>query len=362
MKLRRSVAARSVLSVVLAYGLVTQALPDSANARVTTVEPNTFGSVNKAAILPLAVTGELSEADRQKLTDELVSGLQRGAFSIASPSDVLASVPEAAGCEKPRCFRDIATRTASTHVVRALVTVRDRDYAVKVSLVDGRTGEELATGQDSCEICGVVDAGNMVATAAATLRTKLDALAKGPSTLVLTSDPRGAVVTIDGQIVGTTPLERPVAPGKHIVRVSRDGYIAIEREVTFVEGMRETLEFALEKVPSRLPGRGWGWASMFVGLATTGGGLAMTVMHDRPFQPDCNGTNIDDSGECRWLWNTKWYGAAMLVAGVALTTLGIAILVEKPSQRKQTSKRDRKRRARANVGVGPASVMVSGRF
>src|SRR5690606_31464176 len=105
---------------------------------------------------------------------------------------------------------------------------------------DGRSGQPVARSQQSCEICGIADAGALLQTAAATLRTKLDALTQSPASLSIASSPGGAMVTVDGEVVGTTPLERQVLTGKHVLRVSKDGYITVEREVTFVEGIAET--------------------------------------------------------------------------------------------------------------------------
>jgi hypothetical protein len=300
------------------------------------------------------------------LVARLVDGLQRGSFEIVSPEQVMAAVPNADTCDKDRCFKKIAESTGASHVVRAEVTVRDRDYAIKVFLIDGEDGTVLATNQEGCEICGVADVGAMISSAAATLRTKLDSLAQGPATLVLGSDPNGATVQIDGEIVGVTPLDRPVIAGKHVVRVSKEGYIGIEREVTFVEGVEEKLDFKLDKLPSRLPSRGWGWASLGVGIAGLGAGVGLMVASTPSlapqFHPDCSGENLDDAGNCRYLWDFRWPAFAAGVAGAALLTLGIAVLVNSGKTKKQKAGKQANRPNRPNVGVGFGSVVLTGRF
>ena len=40
-----------------------------------------------------------------------------------------------------------------------------------VELFDGGTGASLARTEEGCEICGIADAGNLISSAAATLRT-----------------------------------------------------------------------------------------------------------------------------------------------------------------------------------------------
>jgi TolB-like protein len=350
---------RSGLTAGLCLAL---ALPPAVPARAA---PPAEGSDATAAILPIEVEGELSDTDRATLTQELVGGLERGAFGVVAPDAVTAAVPDAASCDKPRCYKKIAEDTKATHVVKTRLVVQDRDYRVRVEVVDGANGNVLASAEDGCEICGVSDVGGLLGTAAATLRNKLDALASGPATLALTSDPAEAIVTIDGNVAGTTPIEAlPVIPGKHVIRVSREGYIAIEREVTFVEGVSETLEFTLEKLPSRLPGRAWGWASLGVGVAALGGGIVLGVLDDRQYTLRCDEGGApptkDMAGQCKYLWDTEWLAVGTAVAGAALVTLGVAILVNSAARTKK-QKDDREAR-RPRVGVGLGSVSLSGRF
>lgn len=313
----------------------------------------------RAGVLPIVVDGELNDADQQALAAKLVEGLERGSFGIIAPGQVAAAAPEAASCASKDCYASIASKAGATHLVRATVTVQDRDYQILVELIDGATGDVLARSDDGCEICGVADVGGLLSAAAATLRTKLDALASGPATLILNSDPPDADVFIDGELAGTTPLDRPVIPGKHILRVQKDGFITLEREVTFVEGVREEMEMSLDKVPSRLPGRAWGWASLGVGVAALGGGVALTYLHDLDHDPTCAGNNVDAFGNCKFLWDTKWAGVGTAIGGAALTTLGVAILL---NTRKVKAKRVDPDKAEAKVGVGFGSVTVRGRF
>ena len=324
----------------------------------------------KPAILPLQVEGgEIPEADQKVLSGELVKSLrERGAFQVIPPEQVLEAVPNAGKCDNGRCAQRIADKTQATHVVRTVVTVQDRDYDVKISLIDGKSGSVLAKTGEGCEICGIADVGQIIATNAATLKTKLEALARGPASLKVESTPAGAVVTIDGEVAGTTPLDRPSLPGKHVIRVSAEGYIAVEREVTSVEGVDEQIAFELEKVPSKLPGATWGWVSLGVGAAGLATGLAFVAIDGEENQLACDageGTR-DADGDCKYLWDTKWPGAGASIAGAALLTLGVTILVNSGIGKKNRvggkTKKDKKQSRRPNFGVGPGSVVLSGRF
>jgi hypothetical protein len=297
-------------------------------------------SAATAAILPLAVDGEVSDVDEQALADELVEGLRRGAFGVVPPADVAAADASATTCANADCVKKIAAATGATHVVRARVVLEDRDYTVSVELYDGKSGAVVASSSDNCEICGIAEAGNLMASAAATLRTKLDALAQGPATLVVASAPAGAEVRIDGELVGTTPFE--------------------------------ALSFELDKVPSRLPARPWGWAALGLGIASLGTSAVFFTFDvtNRPFKVggNCEGDNVDDDGDCAELWDPDAITYSTAIVGATLTTLGIAILLSAGKRSsggksaKKAGKAGKTAGRRPRFGVGAGSVMVRGRF
>jgi hypothetical protein len=316
----------------------------------------------KTAILPLVVEGELPDADRESLTNQLVEGLQRGSFEIVTPDQVVAAAGDG-DCDKPGCMTKIAKKTGATHIVRASVEVVDRDYTVAVELYDGADGTRIVSSSDGCEICGVVDVGGLIETQAATLRTKLDALASGPASVTIGSDPEGADVTLDGEPFGTTPLDKPVIPGDHVIRVSKEGYIAVQEKRTFVEGARESLTYELDKVPNRLPKRPWGWAALAIGIAGLGGaagtaaGLHGRVEYKLGGACDQNDPNKFDGEDCAQLWDTMAISLPLGIVGGALTTLGIAILLS-------TSKTNKRKQAKVEAAarhlrVGPGGVGVA---
>lgn len=353
------------LSIIALGPTVASAAPEPAGSAAEAETPPI-----RAAILPLAVEGdELPEVDRVDLTRRLVEGLQRGDFDVIAPDEVLSKAPSAATCRAADCYTSIASATGSTHVVRAVVKAQDRDYEVEVVLVDGKNGGQVASNADSCQICGVAEVGDILDAAAATLRTKLDNLAQGPATLVVSSTPVGARVSIDGELKGVTPFNGPVLAGKHVLRISYDGYITVEREVTFVEGIEETQSFELEKVPSRLPARPWGWVSLGVGLAGLGTAGFYGWLDDRPAMlgSRCDAPDLD--GDCPRLWNTQWVVFGTAIVGAGLTTLGVAILLNSAKRRTKKSAIDKgtgtkeatvSRRPRFGVGFG--SVMIRGKF
>jgi hypothetical protein len=364
---------RGLVALATALGLSVATVPTLVRAAPGVPEPTASAAEAapiRAAILPLAVEGdEMPEADRAELTGRLVEGLERGDFGVIAPDDVLSKAPNAASCRAADCYTSIAGATGSTHVVRAVVKAQDRDYVVEVLLVDGKSGVQVASSADSCQICGVAEVGDIIDAAAVTLRTKLDNLAQGPATLVVASTPVGARVNIDGELKGVTPFNGPVLAGKHVLSISYDGYITVEREVTFVEGIEDTQSFELEKVPSRLPPRPWGWVSLGVGLAGVGTAVAFTVLDDRPFTVGGACDNRDRQGDCPRLWDLDWFVLGTAIAGAGLTTLGVAILLNSAKRRSKksavdtgTGKKAATASRRPRFGLGFGSVTVRGRF
>jgi len=330
-------------------------------------------TTTRAAILPVIVEGDdMPEADRAQLAGRLVDGLERGDFEVIAPDDVVAASSAATSCRDASCYMSIAKAVGASHVVVAVVNAVDRDYKVEVVLVDGKNGSQVASSEDSCQICGVTEVGDLLDTAAATLRTKLDNLAQGPATLVVASTPDGAQVSIDGELKGTTPFNAPVLAGKHVLRISYEGYITVEREVDFVEGIEDVQRFELEKVPSRLPARPWGWVSLGLGIAGVGTAVTFSLLDDRQYEFGGKCPTKDAQGQCPRLWDTDWIVLGSAIGGAGLATLGVAILLSSAGRRGNKVKAETTdaggetarlpMRKRLRWGVGPGSVSVQGRF
>jgi cytoskeletal protein RodZ len=70
------------------------------------------------------------------------------------------------------------------------------------------------------------------------------------SQLIVTSQPPGARVTVNGIGWGTTPVTiRHLPPGDKRIRVSQDGYLASERVVSLAEGQQRKLAISMSPAP-----------------------------------------------------------------------------------------------------------------
>jgi len=126
-----------------------------------------------------------------------------------------------------------------------------------------------------------------------------------------------------------------------------------------------TQSFELEKVPSRLPARPWGWVSLGVGVAGLGAAVGLAALDDQQFKLG-NACDEPDGKECPRLWNTQWGALGTAIAGASLTTLGVAILLNSAKRRTKKSAVDTGKAEatsrRPRFGVGFGSVTVRGRF
>lgn len=65
----------------------------------------------------------------------------------------------------------------------------------------------------------------------------------------VTSEPSGAIVTIDGQVLGETPLIAPSPDGEHVLTVEQKGYARAERVILFSKDRSLETSFTLQKLP-----------------------------------------------------------------------------------------------------------------
>jgi len=83
---------------------------------------------------------------------------------------------------------------------------------------------------------------------------KLDvSLQSTASTLMISSEPPGATLTVDGVGKGTTPCTiEDIVAGDHVVEASLDGYEPVRQTIRTQAGRSETVSMTLKAVPSEL--------------------------------------------------------------------------------------------------------------
>jgi len=289
---------------------------------------------SRLAVLPVIVTGSEDVGLAAKIRGHLQSGLARGAFTLVDAAEV--ERVARGGCAAAACLAALGRATGAAFALRARVTVNDRDYVIRLELLTIKGGVVMATSEERCDLCGRGEVGTLVETQAALLRRQLEDLIQGPPVLVLTSQPSGALVYIDDELVGQTPLERTSIAGTHIVRVVLEGYVSEQRQLALATGVRESIEVPLRRSPRAIRRRSLGWAGVGVGIPAVAAGVVLLVLDGREIRSDCSAgdRNQDLSGRCRFIYNTDWSGAVALAAGAAVIAVGATLLrMNRPAKR-----------------------------
>jgi peptidoglycan/xylan/chitin deacetylase (PgdA/CDA1 family) len=108
-----------------------------------------------------------------------------------------------------------------------------------------------ATGDLTVSATDFIDKPFTLPASAALLDTSVIAMAPLPltGTLSVTSDPPGAVVTIDGQNLGATPVvSGALKPGDHTLVATLAGYHPITQTVTIARGAQAQAQVAFERI------------------------------------------------------------------------------------------------------------------
>ena len=69
----------------------------------------------------------------------------------------------------------------------------------------------------------------------------------GTGAVAVSTIPDGADISVDGNFIGSAPATLKLAPGKHVISVSQQGYKTWSRELSVLPGSDATLKAALEK-------------------------------------------------------------------------------------------------------------------
>ena len=339
----------TVIATIVAIAV--QALPVAhAGAASPTTEPPAAtvapAPLASVVVLPPQLGVETDVLLLERLTSELRAGLTRGRLAVIEPG---AEVPSP--CDRA-CLARLRAETGGDYVLRTAVAIDDRDYVIRLELVDITTGELLADSETRCDLCGLREFGAVVADQGALLRAKIEGLRRPPPAVIITTDPPGALITIDGVAIGASPIERVLVAGKHRVRANLTGYVADERDVELVPGVRETLRLPLRRDPRALRLRAVGWTALFTGLPVMGAGVGLLAIAGNDVRDPCTGDDRDDQGDCRYVYTTTPGGAALLATGAVLGVLGAILLA-------RTRDRGRGRRVQTTFSPGGAGLIGS---
>jgi hypothetical protein len=276
------------------------------------------------------VDASLEAAARSELATGVRTGLQRASATVVTVDPARAA--EAAACTDAPCISAIARAQGVRWVVRPQVHIDDRNFTITATLLDANDGSVVGTVDATCELCGTAEVAEELAHQVATLAGKLDRVEPDPAQLVLGTDPDGAEISVDGRSVGRSPQSLRLTPGRHRLEVRKPGFVAIDRSVDLVAGVRETLTLELER--SRRPLLGVGLGVMFGGVALAAAGAPLWALDGRPYRGRCSGDDVDYAGRCRFDYDTKAAGTALVSVGIAAVVTGIVLIALQARRRR----------------------------
>lgn len=330
---------RSIASVGLGVLLVVGGVPVPALASAQPAPgPERRGAGADTVLVVTHVSeGELDAPRLDELGQALREGLSRGDFEVRSDVVQPSCLPgrsdaEAGGAAKARraCVAEAARSAGANRAVLMDVQVQRRDYTIVLEVIEADSAGVAASSVQRCELCGIAEVRDVVDNQAAAIRDRLDAMTLAPPVVRFESSPPGALLRLDGKVVGETPFERVLEPGTHNVQATLDGHVDETQQVQAIEGVNATVRFDLEPVPRSIRYRSlrqFGWVALGVGVAGVVAGATLIAIDGRSNRSQCRGDNVDPVGNCKYLYATGEAGIATTVVGGALLVTAVGILI-----------------------------------
>ncbi len=145
-----------------------------------------------------------------------------------------------AGCNDSACLAEVGAALNANRIVSGTLDALGDGYMLTLAEIDAQSLEPIARAQEEVpksetELVRATRrlAEQLRARAQLQPSTTAAALFSGSSgSIELNTDPRGALVLVGGQSVGTTPTRIDnVAAGRHRVRITRDDYETIDVDI-----------------------------------------------------------------------------------------------------------------------------------
>jgi len=309
--------------------------------------------IQRVAVVRVDVTGGVPEAGQELFGQRLAEGLAVARFEVLSTAAVQRRLRELGrpGCNEASCYPDMASALGVGYLVGAHVAEQSKNYDIRLELINGRTGAEIASNHERCETCGIEEAAEKMNLAASALRARLEAVARTPARFVIRTRPAAAYARIDGKSVGRTPLDMEIPAGEHQLTLELSDHDALTRTLTVVSGVDETLDLDLVKQPTTFPYRTFGWSALGVGAAAIIGGIYALAINGNEIA--CSSGEKDPMGHCPYIRKGDVLGAVLIGVGAVSASLG-GVSLFMATRGVETASDDRR-----PAGVG---VAFSGRF
>lgn len=194
----------------------------------------------------------------------------------------------------------------SKHVARVAIISLTLNSATKELAIAGRLmvpgAGVVPVGQRYCDQCTDDTLAASTRELTQDLLNQL-AVASGRTVLEVVTVPTDALFFVDKQPAGSTDKKLAIAPGEHVLRIEKPGYLTVERLVTGVDGSTTKVEVKLEAEdpkhpvtktatqngitqppPPRVHGSRVAPAALMIigGVAVVGGGVLLALNESEP--------------------------------------------------------------------------------
>jgi hypothetical protein len=234
------------------------------------------------------------------------------------------------------CQQTLARTGEVAYVLRVLTTAEE----LQLQLFDLRTCDVAAALAARCMACTATQRGERLAPLVKRALQQLGMRGRGQ--LSVSSTPRDALLTLDGRILGRTPLTLEAFVGSHQLALSLPGHAEHRSEVVIEPGQTTSLEPRLSRPTAGSSGTSSSaeraatrplWRFL-AGGGLVGGGALLLGFGAAALAK--NGSCLDaqaDPATCSPYYNTLGIGAGLTAGGVALL-LGGTVLMAWPAAKR----------------------------
>ncbi len=289
---------------------------------------------------------QTAEAVQKKIQ----TALGRESFAMVPRSAVETYAKDIANClTDVACLRTAGQKFGVEFVLWADTIKQGGGWKVEVHLRDAATGTELGRQTAECASCTIEGLLPKVGESTGTLAGNASSRDRGE--LEVRSNPSGAQVLIDGQILGTAPYKQALLSGPYALVVRKPGYVDYTEQIEVKAGGPIVIDAtlvdrdaqlepspSLTPRPSRLAGEQkrpmWryaaGGAAIGASALLIGFGISAFVQNGVVLDGQCPAS----LGTLRCQFGTVVPGIGLTVAGAVLAGAGVGIIVWPPAKPK----------------------------
>lgn len=215
---------------------------------------------------------ELGSTLSQKIGEVLINTRKYLIIDRASIGIMMEEIARSqGGCFDESCALEAGKLLSAQIIITGKVSKLGADECqISAKMTDVERGEIMRMASDLSECSG-----QALNEAAENVAFDLAGIERKPGKLIIQSNPGGGTVYVDGNNVGTTPLDTEVRPGKHTVIVTKKGYDNAEQVITVAPGVSMSLNVTLKKAEKKWYNTWWFYSIVGVAaLGAVGGGVA----------------------------------------------------------------------------------------